>query len=251
MIDPGALNEPGASSEASALNKPALHAEGLCKRFGGRHALAGAALTLRPGRIGGIIGPNGAGKSTLIGVLAGTVRPDAGRVDLAGQPVAGWTERARARHGLARSFQVPQVFPSLTLRQHIMLGAADGGWGRDVAACLGLTDALDRAVGTFSHGMRRLVEICHLAACRPAVILLDEPAAGLTAFEMRQLAEALRWLRGRTAVGVVEHNMGFLLPLADDVTVLEAGRVIAHGTPACVTADPEVRRAYLGPGFAA
>ncbi len=210
-----------------------------------------ASLTLSPGRIGGIIGPNGAGKSTLVGVLAGAVRPDAGRIRLASQDVAALNERARARCGLARSFQLPQIFASLTLRQHITLPAADGGWGLEIARLLGLGSLLDTQVGTFSHGMRRLSEICHLAARRPTVMLLDEPAAGLTAFEMRQLAEALRWLRERTAVGVVEHNMSFLLPLCDDVTVLEAGRVIAHDTPAAITGNPDVRRAYLGPSFAA
>jgi len=228
---------------------PALEASGLCKRYGGRLALADAALTLEVGRIGGIIGPNGAGKSTLIGVLAGTVRPEAGRIRLAAQDLAGVSARGRARRGLARSFQTPQVFETLTLRQHITLRAPDGGWGFQVAGALGLAGALDRAVGTFSHGMRRLAEICHLAGCRPAVLLLDEPAAGLTAYEMGQLATALRWLRGHTAVGVVEHNMGFLLGLVDNVTVLEAGRVIARGTPAEITGHAEVRRAYLGPGF--
>lgn len=228
---------------------PALRAEGLCKRYGGRRALTEATLTLSSGRIGGIIGPNGAGKSTLVGVLAGTVRPDTGRIVLAGRDVAALSERTRSKRGLARSFQLPQIFSTLTLRQHITLRAADGGWGWDVARQLGLDGALDTPVGKFSHGMRRLAEICHLAAGRPAVMLLDEPAAGLTAFEMRQLADALRWLRERTAVGVVEHNMGFLLPLSDDVTVLEAGRVIATDTPAGITANPDVRRAYLGSGF--
>jgi ABC-type branched-subunit amino acid transport system ATPase component len=227
---------------------PALLAEGLSKRYGGRRALADATLSLRAGRIGGIIGPNGAGKSTLVGVMAGTVRPDAGRIRLAGQDIAALSQRARARRGLARSFQTPHIFASLTLRQHITLCAPDGGWGLEAARLLGLDGALDRACGTFSHGMRRLVEICHLAAARPAVLLLDEPAAGLTAFEMGQLGQALRWLRERCAVGVVEHNMGFLLKLVDEVTVLEAGRVIAHGTPAAITEDEAVRRAYLGAG---
>jgi branched-chain amino acid transport system ATP-binding protein len=234
-----------------AVDDASLRAEGLRKRYGGRLALADAALTLRAGRIGGIIGPNGAGKSTLVGVLAGTVRPDDGRIRLAGQDIAGLSQRARARRGMARGFQTPHIFVSLTLRQHITLCAPDGGWGWEAARLLGLQAALDRACGTFSHGMRRLVEICHLAAARPAVLLLDEPAAGLTSFEMGQLADALRWLRARCAVGVVEHNMGFLLKLVDEVTVLEAGRVIAHGPPAAITADAAVRRAYLGLSYAA
>ena len=229
---------------------PVLDASGLSKRFGGKHALQDVSLRLDRGSIRGLIGPNGAGKSTLIGVLAGTVTPDRGQISLGGTDLGQAGPRRRARSGLGRTFQTPQVFDSLTLRQHILLAAADGGWGFEASTHLGLDRFLDRAVATFSHGLRRMAEICHVAAQKPLVLLLDEPAAGLTAVEMGQLDTALRWLRPRLAVCLVEHNMGFLLGIADTVTVLDHGQVIAAGTPDTVVADPAVRAAYLGASFA-
>ena len=230
--------------------EPALAASGLCKRFGGKHALQNVSLRLERGSIRGLIGPNGAGKSTLIGVLAGTVPADQGQVRLGGASLGRAGPRQRARDGLGRTFQTPQVFDSLTLRQHILLGARDGGWGFEASSHLGLDRFLDQAVATFSHGLRRLAEICHVAAQKPRVLLLDEPAAGLTAVEMGQLDAALRWLRPRSAVCLVEHNMGFLLGIADEITVLDHGQVIATGTPDAIVADPAVREAYLGAFFA-
>lgn len=234
----------------TAYGAPALAASGLGKRFGGKQALQDVSLRLERGSIRGLIGPNGAGKSTLIGVLAGTVPADQGQVRLDGVSLGRAGPRQRARDGLGRTFQTPQVFDSLTLRQHILLGARDGGWGFEASSHLGLDRFLDQAVATFSHGLRRLAEICHVAAQKPRVLLLDEPAAGLTAVEMGQLATALRWLRPRTAVCLVEHNMGFLLGIADEITVLDHGRVIATGTPDAIVADPAVREAYLGASFA-
>ena len=229
---------------------PALEASGLSKRFGGKRAVQDVSLLLECGSIRGLIGPNGAGKSTLIGLLAGTVAPDRGQVTLGGAVLGRNGPRQRARSGLGRTFQTPHVFDSLTLRQHIVLGAADGGWGFEAATHLGLDGVLDRTVATFSHGLRRLAEICHVAAQKPRVLLLDEPAAGLTAVEMAQLDAALRWLRPRMALCLVEHNMGFLLGIADTVTVLDHGQVIATGTPETIVVDPAVRVAYLGASFA-
>jgi branched-chain amino acid transport system permease protein len=229
---------------------PALEASGLSKRFGGKQAVQDVSLVLECGSIRGLIGPNGAGKSTLIGLLAGTVAPDRGQVTLGGVVLGRSGPRQRARSGLGRTFQTPHVFDSLTLRQHIVLGAVDGGWGFEAAAHLGLDRVMDRTVATFSHGLRRLAEICHVAAQKPRVLLLDEPAAGLTAVEMAQLDAALRWLRPRMAVCLVEHNMGFLLGIADTITVLDHGQVIATGTPDTIVADPAVRAAYLGASFA-
>ena len=238
------------AAERPPFAGPALDASGISKRFGGKQALQGVSLRLERGSISGLIGPNGAGKSTLIGVLAGTVPPDQGQVMLGGVALGRAGPGVRARNGLGRTFQTPQVFDSLTLRQHILLGAADGGWGFEASTHLGLDRLLDRVVATFSHGLRRLAEICHVAALRPRVLLLDEPAAGLTAVEMAQLDTALRWLRSRVAVCLVEHNMGFLLGVADTVTVLDHGQVIASGTPDTIVADPAVRTAYLGTSFA-
>ena len=228
---------------------PALDAFGVSKRFGGKQALQDVSLRLERGSIRGLIGPNGAGKSTMIGVLAGTVAPDRGQVMLGGTALGRASPRQRAWRGLGRTFQTPQVFDSLTLRQHIVLGAPGGGWGFEASTQLGLDRVLDRPVATFSHGLRRLAEICHVAAQTPRVLLLDEPAAGLTAVEMAQLDAALRWLRPRLAMCLVEHNMGFLLGIADTITVLDHGQVIAAGTPAAIAADPTVRAAYLGVSY--
>ena len=236
--------------DAPVPHATALDAHGIGKRFGGKQALRDVSLRLDRGSIHGLIGPNGAGKSTLIGVLAGTVMPDQGTIRLGGAALGRTGPRARARRGLGRTFQTPQVFDSLTLRQHVLLGARDGGWGFEAASHLGLDPLLDHVVATFSHGLRRLAELCHVAAQTPRVLLLDEPAAGLTAVEMAQLDAALRWLRPRMALCVVEHNMGFLLGIADAVTVLDHGEVIATGTPDAVVADPAVREAYLGASFA-
>jgi branched-chain amino acid transport system ATP-binding protein len=242
---------PEATPEPAApIRQPVLNAGGLSKNFGGKKALQAVSLRLEHGSIHGLIGPNGAGKSTLIGVLAGTVVPDEGEITLAGAPLGRATPRRRARDGLGRTFQTPHVFDSLTLRQHILLGARDGGWGFEAAAHLGLDPLLDRAVATFSHGLRRLAEICHVAAYKPRVLLLDEPAAGLTMVEMRQLDAALRWLQPRLAVCLVEHNMTFLLGIADTITVLDHGQVIASGSPDAIVAEPAVREAYLGVSFA-
>ena len=235
---------------ASDQAPPALDASGISKRFGGKQALQDVSLRLNRGSISGLIGPNGAGKSTLIGVLAGTVATDRGQVTLGGVAQGRAGPRQRARSGLGRTFQTPHVFDSLTLRQHILLGAADGGWGFEASTHLGLDRLLDQVVATFSHGLRRLAEICHVAAQTPRVLLLDEPAAGLTAVEMAQLDAALRWLRPRLALCLVEHNMGFLLGIADAVTVLDHGQVIATGAPDAIVADPAVRAAYLGASFA-
>ena len=237
------------SPRGAADAGPVLDANGLSKRFGGKQALQGVSLRLDRGCICGLIGPNGAGKSTLIGVLAGTVVPDAGQVRLGGVPLGQAGPRQRARNGLGRTFQTPHVFDSLTLRQHIVLGAPDGGWGFEASSHLGLDRMLDQPVATFSHGLRRLTEICHVAAQTPRVLLLDEPAAGLTGVEMAQLDAALRWLRPRLAICLVEHNMGFLLGIADTVTVLDHGQVIAAGTPGTIIADPAVRTAYLGTSY--
>lgn len=247
---PHTVNDPsGANPETGPSSGPALAASDLTKRFGGKQALQDVSLQLDRGRICGLIGPNGAGKSTLIGVLAGTVSPDSGQVLLGGIPLGRAGPRRRARSGLGRTFQTPHVFDSLTLRQHIVLGAADGGWGFEASSNLGLDRFLDQPVATFSHGLRRLAEVCHVAAQTPRVLLLDEPAAGLTAVEMGQLDAALRWLRPRLAICLVEHNMGFLLGIADTVTVLDHGQVIATGTPETIVADPAVRMAYLGTSY--
>ena len=192
---------------------PVLQADGLRKSFGGRRVLTDVGLVLRRGEIQGIIGPNGSGKSTLINIVSGALRADSGSIRLAGGELGRASRRRRSLSGIGRTFQVPEVFETLSLRQHILLGAREAGpgWGFEAAAILGLDQHLDRPVGLFSHGLRRMAEICHVVAARPLVFFLDEPAAGLSAVEVLQLDEVLRWLSARMAVCIVEHNMKFLL----------------------------------------
>jgi ABC-type branched-subunit amino acid transport system ATPase component len=229
----------------------ALKVTNVSKNFGGKRALVSASLDLTACNIHGVIGPNGSGKSTLIGTIAGTVLVNEGSIYLDDRDVTRVAVRDRACLGIGRTFQTPHIFESLTLRQHIELAdySANDNWGYAVAEQLCLQNELDRKVGTFSHGLRRMSEICHVAATRPKVLLLDEPAAGLTEREMKQLAEVLGFLRKQTTICLVEHNMGFLLGLVDNVTVLEHGQVIACGTPDHIVQNDDVRRAYLGTGF--
>lgn len=228
-----------------------LAANGVSKLFGGKRALSDASIVLHRNEVHGIIGPNGSGKSTFINVISGALKPDGGTVVIDQRNVSRLSARRRSRCGIGRTYQTPQIFESLTLRQHIALNAAPAvdNWGLEAAAFLRLEPQLDRPVGAFSHALRRMAELCHVAAARPRVVLLDEPAAGLSAPEMGMLARLVLWLRERTAVCLVEHNMKFLLDLADRVTVLEHGNIIASGTPDEIIANANVRRAYLGSDF--
>lgn len=228
-----------------------LAARGMSKTFGAKSALCEADLALKPNQVHGIIGPNGSGKSTFINVIAGSLRADAGKLELCDQDISHLSARLRSQKGIGRTYQTPQIFESLSLRDHVELNtkSADENWGLEAATFMKLEPLLGRPVGSFSHGLRRMAELCHVAAARPRVILLDEPAAGLSESEMGMLAALVTWLRQRTAVCLVEHNMKFLLGLADRVTVLENGHIIASGTPDEIIANDNVRRAYLGEDF--
>jgi branched-chain amino acid transport system ATP-binding protein len=240
----------------------ALEARGLSKRFGALVATDGVDLTVSPGEVHALIGPNGAGKTTLIAQLAGALAPDAGVVRLAGRDVTRLPARARARAGLARTFQISSVFPELTARANVMLAAqavAPGALGLRRAddpalaaaaeaalAETGLTTRADRPAGALAHGERRALELAMALAQKPALLLLDEPMAGAGRDETERLTESLNRLKGRVAMLLVEHDMGAVFALADRLSVLVAGRIIASGEPSAVRADPAVRAAYLG-----
>ena len=246
------------------MAEPALAAEGLVKRFGGLAATDGVSLELRPGEIHALIGPNGAGKSTLIGQIAGTIRPDAGRVLLGGRDVTGLSVAARARLGLGRSFQISSLAGPLSARRHAMLavqgreGAAFGMWraaARDRALTepaeaalerVGLSARADLPVAELSHGERRLLEVACALALRPKALLLDEPMAGLGPEGSLALTDLLAELKREAPILLVEHDMDAVFRLADRITVLVYGRVLATGTAAAIRANPEVQAAYLG-----
>lgn len=243
-----------------------LEARDLRKSFGAIVATDGLSLTVEHGRIHALIGPNGAGKSTALAQLGGSLTPDEGQVLLDGRPIGGLDEASRARLGIARSFQISALFPEMTARESVAMAVMaarphHARFWRPAAADRALTDpaqaALDRLgighlahtrAGQLAHGQRRLLEMAMALACRPRVLLLDEPMAGLGATETRALTEVIQGLKPDMAILLVEHDMDVVFELADEVTVLVDGRVIASGPPAAIRDDPEVRRAYLSEG---
>ena len=236
----------------------------LHRSFGGVAAVAGVSLEVRPGEIHAVIGPNGAGKTTLISLLAGELRPDRGRIRLAGRDLTGRPAHARARLGLARSFQITSLLPEMRAIDNVALAvlARRGGsfrcWrparrdpalaGPALAALerVGLAHAAEERAGAISHGEHRQLEIAMTLAAEPELLLLDEPMAGMSAEESRRMTAILAGLKGEKAMLLVEHDMDVVFALADRVSVLVGGRIAASGAPEAVRADPAVRRAYLG-----
>ena len=245
-----------------------LEVRNLTKRFGGLTAVAGLDLDLRDGEILGLIGPNGAGKTTTFNIIAGAYQADAGEIHFAGERISGLAPHQIARRGVMRTFQHNQPFAGMPVLENVMVGAHTRftsdftrlllGGGKDeeqeqrrraeeLIEFVGLAGLRDADVRTLSFGQGRLLEIARALAGEPRVILFDEPAAGLTPAELDRLAEIVRGIARRgIAVLVIEHDMRFLLPLAERVVVLNFGARIAQGTPQEVRADRAVMDAYLG-----
>ncbi|MFO1027032.1 MAG: ABC transporter ATP-binding protein [Acetobacteraceae bacterium] len=248
-----------------------LVAEGLTRRFGGLTAVGDVSLTLAVGELHAVIGPNGAGKSTLVNLLAGEMEPTAGRILLGGRNVTRWPAWRRARGrpgqgGIGRSFQKTNVMRDLTVLENVRLATqvAHGfharSWLRSprgaVPAALaalervGLADAAERVAGTLSHGQLRLLELAMVLATDPAVLLLDEPLAGMGPEESERLAALLRTLAREHALLLIEHDMDVVFAVADVLTVMVEGRVLERGPPAAIRASAAVREAYLGHAIA-
>jgi ABC-type branched-subunit amino acid transport system ATPase component len=240
-----------------------LKVAGAIRRYGRLLAVDRVDLALSEGARHAVIGPNGAGKTTLLHLIAGTVKPNAGQVWIFGREVTRLTPARRARLGIARTFQTPAVCQSLTVLDNVVLGAwvhAGGGrsnwWparyqrltGRSMAMLdsLGLAELADRPAGSLAHGQRRLLEIGAALAARPRLLLLDEPAAGLTDADLPRLLDCLRQLPAHVAVLLVEHHLDVVSTVADTVTVLHRGRVVTTGSPREVATDPAVTSLYLG-----
>ncbi len=233
-----------------------LEIKGLSKNYGGIRALAGVDIGVAPGEIVGLIGPNGSGKTTLANLVTGLDRADGGRIALERDEITGLAAHRIARLGVGRTFQTPQLAPSLRLVDAIAAAHASSV-GSDltsaredaltILAGFGLAGRADQFCGGQPHGVKRSVDLAAALARRPSVIVLDEPAAGLTQVEAATLSGVLRaYAANGAAVLVIDHDMTFLLPLAQRLVCLDAGRVIAHGTPDDVVGEPAVIAAYFG-----
>ena len=241
-----------------------LRVRGLQKSFGAVRATDGLDLDVRAGGVHALIGPNGAGKSTLIAQLAGEIRPDAGTILFAGRDISRLPAWRRPHLGLARSFQITSLLPEFSAADNVALavqsraGHSFSFWGdarrqadlrQPALAALaeaGLAARAETPVRDLAHGEQRQLELAMAMALRPALLLLDEPMAGMAAAETRQMVEILRRLSRSVTLLLVEHDMGAVFSLADRLTVLAAGKAIATGTPAEIRANPLVRQAYLG-----
>lgn len=230
-----------------------LEVDRISKRFGGTVALKETSLSVRAGSITGLIGPNGSGKSTLFDVMTGYVHPDGGEVRFRGRVVSNKPPHEVARSGLIRTFQLTRIFPSLTVRENLLVCATRAN--SDVAASrsdellafVGLSRLAHHEAATLSYGQQKLLEISQVLMLEPAMLLLDEPMAGINPGLADEIANHLRALRqtGKTLL-LVEHNLPMVTSLCDEVIVLNAGQVIAHGSPEAVVADPDVKEAFLG-----
>jgi branched-chain amino acid transport system ATP-binding protein len=245
---------------------PLLECRRLVRNFGALVAVDNVDMTVETGEIRAVIGPNGAGKSTVFNLITSVLRPTAGEVIFAGENITGLPVHAVAQKGIARTFQLCHVFPALTARENVRIAAQardDQRWrfvagGRVLAQSARIADEVlerirltrfaDTPASMLSHGDQRLLEVAMAIAQRPRLLMLDEPTQGLSLEETDRAVQTLKDLLrgGNLSVLLVEHDMEVVFKLADNITVLHRGRVIADGPPAQVRANADVRRAYLG-----
>jgi branched-chain amino acid transport system ATP-binding protein len=254
-----------ASPEASAppgVSGPLLRTEDLCIRFGGLNALNGINLAVQPEEIHAIIGPNGAGKSTLFNCLTGVLRPSSGRILLDGEDVTGLSSDRLSQKGIARSYQITNIMPNATTLENVRIAAQSRrhGWSllthhrafrdviakaEEVLAAVGLLSKTEELAGNLSHGEQRNLEIGIALATEPRLLCLDEPTAGMSAGETHGTMELVRRIARNLTILIVEHDMAVVMELAQRITVLHYGEVLAEGTPAEIQRNPRVIEVYL------
>jgi branched-chain amino acid transport system ATP-binding protein len=242
-----------------------LETKNLSKAFGALTAVNDVSLGIEAGTLHSIIGPNGAGKTTLFNLLTGAAAPSSGRILFDGRDITGTPAHRVAHLGLARSFQRTNVFPAFSLLDNVWVAAFACGaswkglmWRRTdrypevraralaALADVGLADKAGESVREVSHGEQRQLELAIALAAAPRVLLLDEPAAGLSPEETKKLVALVRALKGRYTIVLIEHKMDIIMSVSDRISVMHFGSLIAEGTPAEIQKNPEVRRAYLG-----
>jgi branched-chain amino acid transport system ATP-binding protein len=246
-----------------------LELRAVSKRYGGVVATDEVTLEVTRSEVHALIGPNGAGKTTLIGQISGVLATDSGRILFNGADITRLRAHARVAAGLARSYQITSIFRRYSVLDNLALavqarsGSSFRFWrpvtveralfeeARAIGAEIGLGARLDTVAATLAHGEQRALEVGLALATRPQLVLLDEPMAGMAPPESRAMLELIQRIRSRVTVLLVEHDMDAVFRLADRITVLVNGRVVASGVPAAIRADPAVRQAYLGEELAA
>jgi branched-chain amino acid transport system ATP-binding protein len=246
-----------------------LELKGVSKRFGGVVATDRVTLDVAPGEVHALIGPNGAGKTTLVGQISGALPVDAGGISFLGSDITRAKQHQRVQAGLARSYQITSIFKRFSVLENLALavqarsGSSFSFWrpvaaeaaladeARAIAEEIGLSQRLEATAGNLAHGEQRALEVGLALATGPKLVLLDEPMAGMGPEESARMISLIGRVRAKVTVLLVEHDMDAVFRLADRITVMVNGRVIATGSPAQIRADAEVRRAYLGDELAA
>ena len=239
----------------AVMTTPHISADGISRHFGGLIAVDQVDFAVPRGEIRAIIGPNGAGKSTFVGMLCGRIPVSAGRIMFDGKDVTALPAHKRIRQGIAYTFQITSIYGRLSLQDNVRL-ATSWRWGNDERAIqntieeslekVGLADRMDQMAGDLSYGHQRLLEIAMGISQHPQLLILDEPTQGLADSEIAGFVKLICELGGDMTILLIEHNMNVVMDTADQITVLNLGKVLATGTPADIRANREVQIAYLG-----
>jgi branched-chain amino acid transport system ATP-binding protein len=266
-VRPGAGSGTAArAASAAAPEGRLLRLEGVSRHFGRLRALEDISFDVAPGELRAVIGPNGAGKTTFFNLISGFFPVTRGRIVFDGEDITGLPAVRRVERGIARTFQITEIFPDLTVMENLRMGveAAAGVTARpwvprsvrrgldwrvaELIATADLVGKEDRVVGALAHGDQRVVEVAMALSLKPRLLMLDEPTAGMGDAETAHMVELVRRLHREQGLSIlfIEHDMGIVFDIAERITVLDQGRKLAEGTPAEISADPRVRAAYLG-----